>query len=289
MKILLCGDLNLVRVLAEYLQEGGNSPIILLLPEKGEKGEGWERHFFVWEAEGISQEASHNLTRNADLVILVYPHKQSEEVEKLLASPYLREKFLILVNSYHVYGKPRILPAQEDSLVSPQEERGWEELIIEDKLKFYSYKSHFSPIILRTGEVYGPGIEGWVSHSIRDVLKDKEITLWEKGEEIFDLLYVQDFLRAVERVIENRDRLKQETINIASGRATPLKTIARKILSLARKEENFIKFSHLPPPFPQVTLSPSKARILLSWTPRYSAEKGIQLTFNSMEKSPQRD
>ncbi len=286
MKILLCGELNLVKISAEYLQERGDFPVILIPQKKGQKQNGWGKDFFVWETDELTQEASHNLTRNTDLVILVYPYTQCEAVEDLLASPYLTGKFIILVNSYHVYGTPRILPVQEDSLASPAEERGWKELIIEDKLKFYSYKTHFSPIILRTGEMYGPGVEGWISRSIRNVLEDKEITLWEKGEGIFDLLYVQDFLRALERVIEDRDKLRQETINIASGRATPLKTIARKILSLAHKEENRIKFSHLPPPFPQVTLSPSKARILLSWTPRYSAEKGIQLTFNSMEKSP---
>ncbi len=284
MKILLCGELNLVKTVAEYLGERGHFLIVLIERNEKTRREKWGKDFFIWETEEIIEEVSDNLINNVELLILLHPYQQEKQVERLISSPSLKGKFVILANSYYIYGKPRILPASEDSALYPEEERGWKELIIEDKLKFYAYKLHYSPIILRTGEVYGPALEGWISQSIRDVLSNKEIVLWGEGEGIFDLLYVQDFLQFLEKTIESKEKLKGETINVANGRGISLKTIARKILSLANREENFIKFSHLPPPFPQVTLSPSKARILLSWVPRYTADRGVHITFTSIEK-----
>ncbi len=283
MKTLICGEKSLTKVLVDYLSEKGYFLITLSFGEESYDVKA-EENILLWKTEEISEEVSRNLIENASFLILIYPYKCEKYIEKLLSSPYLNGKYVILVDSYHVYGKPKILPVTEEEKLNPQGERGWKELLIEDKLKFFSYKFNYSYLILRTGEVYGPGVEGWISDSIKNALKDEEIILWDEGELLLDLIYVQDFLEAVLKSIKNIKKLKGETINLASGRGSSLKMISKKILSIVKKKENLIKFSSSPSPFPQVVLSPSKEKILLSWVPRYDIDRGLEITIRDIRR-----
>lgn len=77
-------------------------------------------------------------------------------------------------------------------------------------------------VVLRMSCIYGPhqyGTEdqGWVAHFIRRALGGQPLTIYGDGKQVRDVLYVEDFMDALERTRAGMERLSGRVFNIGGG------------------------------------------------------------------------
>lgn len=77
-------------------------------------------------------------------------------------------------------------------------------------------------VVLRMSCIYGPhqhGNEdqGWVAHFLRRALDGQQVTLYGTGMQVRDVLYVEDFVTALEAVASRANELSGEVFNIGGG------------------------------------------------------------------------
>ncbi|MCU1310146.1 MAG: NAD-dependent epimerase/dehydratase [Candidatus Angelobacter sp.] len=101
-------------------------------------------------------------------------------------------------------------------------------------------------IVLRMSCIAGPrqfGNEdqGWVAHFLYSALQDTPITLYGDGQQVRDVLNVQDLLHAFELVRENLPRTAGSVYNIGGGprNAESLLAVIERIKALTGKQLDF--------------------------------------------------
>ena len=138
--------------------------------------------------------------------------------------------------------------------------------------------------MLRTFNLYGPyqPLKSTIPLLITTALKNKPLQLWEDGEQTENLLFVEDLIEVMQKILKAKfDSLKGEIINIGNLGAIPIKNIASIILSKLNKPQSLIAYEkkNMQDSF---LLVPSimKAKILLSWSPKIEIEEGLEKTIN---------
>ena len=115
---------------------------------------------------------------------------------------------------------------------------GWTKVYIEKLCKFYSNFLNTKFTIIRHSNIYGPydKFDLEKSHvlgaTISKVMKaKKEITIWGKGNEIRDFLYISDLIKFVELVIKKQKK-KYEIYNCGSETGTKILDLAKLIIKI---------------------------------------------------------
>ena len=77
-------------------------------------------------------------------------------------------------------------------------------------------------VVLRMSCIYGDrqfGTEeqGWLCHFTRAQLKGEPITIYGDGTQRRDVLYISDYIRLMEMLVENKDKVKGQVFNIGGG------------------------------------------------------------------------
>jgi len=120
-----------------------------------------------------------------------------------------------------VYGNSEKLPIDETFLTDPICSYGVTKLMTEKYLSFFNKMFGVDYLILRIANLYGPGqvpnaAQGLIANAIAKALANKPITVFGKGENIRDYVYVEDAVKALVVGIERG--LKNDVFNIASGK-----------------------------------------------------------------------
>jgi CDP-paratose 2-epimerase len=76
--------------------------------------------------------------------------------------------------------------------------------------------------VLRMSCIYGPhqqgnSDQGWVAHFLRCALSGEPLTIYGDGRQVRDLLFIDDFTAALERVLELRGTLAGHAFNLGGG------------------------------------------------------------------------
>src|SRR4051812_37029477 len=76
--------------------------------------------------------------------------------------------------------------------------------------------------VLRMSCIYGPhqqgnSDQGWVAHFLRCALAGEPLTIYGDGRQVRDLLFIEDFTAALERVLELRGQLAGRAFNLGGG------------------------------------------------------------------------
>lgn len=142
-------------------------------------------------------------------------------------------------SSAAVYGNPLSLPINEESILAPLSPYGFHKMISEqicyEFWKLYDIKT----ISLRVFSAYGPQLKKQLFWDIyQKSLKNKNIELFGNGNETRDYIFIDDLCQAVECII-NKAQLKGETINVASGIETSIKTVTDIFADIFSKEIYF--------------------------------------------------
>jgi len=109
-------------------------------------------------------------------------------------------------------------------------------------------------------------------------LRGEPPTIYGDGEQTRDFTFVQNVVDANLLALKAKDA-KGEVLNIASGRATSVNELARRIRGLVGADE--IRPVHAPPRPGDVRHSwadISRAKRVLGYEPRWSLEEGLKAT-----------
>jgi len=111
--------------------------------------------------------------------------------------------------------------------------------------------------------------------SITKVMQaENELTVWGDGDEIRDLLYVDDLVNLVEKALSSQKN-NYLLINAGSDEGISVINLVRKIATLAGKTLTF-KFDNTKPTLKfSFICDSSKALKELNWRPEVSLDQGI--------------
>lgn len=94
---------------------------------------------------------------------------------------------------------------------------------IDQYMQDYYRSFGIKTVVFRQSCIYGPhqlGVEdqGWVAHFSKQILKQKPITIFGDGNQVRDLLFVEDLVRAYECAIKKIDSSAGHVFNIGGGK-----------------------------------------------------------------------
>ncbi len=200
------------------------------------------------------------------------------------------KKFL-WISSSTAYPPSGERPIREEELFSgdPYDKSffaGWMKRFMEVLCRMYGEKIEkpMTTIVLRPTNVYGPNdkFDPAISHVIpaliRKVVERQDpIEVWGTGEEVRDMVYVDDMVEAMLLAAEKVEGYG--VFNIASNRPVKIRDIIELILELDSYREARVVFDPAKPTtFPIRLLDTTKAEAVLGWRATVPLREGIRRT-----------
>lgn len=178
-------------------------------------------------------------------------------------------------SSIDVYGTPGEI-ITEQTLPNPSTYYGASKLASENFLKVYCRKKNVKLAILRPTQVYGPRDSSTklIPSCIRKVLTSKPVTIYGKGEDLRDYIYVED---AAEAFVKAAINTVGGTFNIATGKSYRIIDVAENI----KKAANCCITSEFVPTekiASKLNFNVQKAMEKLSFQAKTTLEEGIEKT-----------
>lgn len=172
---------------------------------------------------------------------------------------------------------------------------GWMKRYTEILCKLYSekLKNPMKTVIVRPSNIYGPydDFDFATSHvmaaTIRKVIeRHNPIEVWGNGNDIRDLIYIDDFIDGLLLATEKMDDYKYDPINIAYGKGYSIKEILQMILEIDRyNDAKIIYDSSKPSMIPIRIIDIEKAEELLGFRPKIDIKEGIKRTVDWYRKN----
>jgi len=161
---------------------------------------------------------------------------------------------------------------------------GWTKVYVEKLCKFYSTFLNTKFSVIRHSNIFGPydKFDLEKSHvigaTISKVMKaEKEITIWGKGDEIRDFLYISDLIKFVELLIKNQKN-KYEVYNCGSEIGVKILDLAKLITKIAGKKIKIKKNLKAPTIDFNLVLDCGKAKKEIGWKAQVNLSDGIKKT-----------
>ncbi len=163
----------------------------------------------------------------------------------------------------------------------------WMKRYTETLCRLYSEKlkdKKMPCVVLRPSNIYGPydDFEWETSHVIpalirKAVEKQDPLEVWGDGNNIKDLIYIDDFIDALLLAMEKIDSF--DPINIGSGIPTSIRQALQFILEAANYEKAHVIFNPSKPSLiSQRLIDVSKAQKVLGFSTKHSLKEGIRKT-----------
>ena len=191
-----------------------------------------------------------------------------------------RTKLFIQISTDEVYGSAG--PGEsftESQILDPRSPYSASKASADHLVNAYIHTYGVSAIILRCTNNYGPYQfpEKLIPLMIANALEGKKLPVYGDGMQERDWLYVEDYCRAILRVLERGK--PGEVYNVSSGSPTPNLTVIKTILKILGKPESLIQYvTDRPGHDRRYSLDSSKLRRELGWMPEVGFEEGIRKT-----------
>jgi GDP-L-fucose synthase len=146
-------------------------------------------------------------------------------------------------------------------------------------------------VVLRPTNAYGPHdkFDPETSHVTAALIKkvverQNPLVVWGTGNDVRDLVYIEDLVDGIILAIEKVD--KYNPINIGLGKGHTVKQVLRMLLELDRYEDAKVTYDRSwPSMLPVRLVDISKARKLLGYSPKVSLKDGLKRTLEWYRKS----
>jgi UDP-glucose 4-epimerase len=191
-----------------------------------------------------------------------------------------RVRRFIYISSAAVYGLPLRLPVDENHPTNPISPYGASKLAAEQYVRAFSKAYGLETAILRIFNAYGSRqrisqYSGVISIFIEQALKGEQLTIYGDGTQTRDLIYVEDVVDAIMKSIEH-EKVTDAVINIASGKPTKIKDLAKTVINLVGKG---LEIKYLPDKKGDIKHSyarTEKALELIDFKAKTSLEEGLK-------------
>ncbi|GBF33423.1 UDP-glucose 4-epimerase [Desulfocucumis palustris] len=162
---------------------------------------------------------------------------------------------------------------------------GWMRRYLEKMARFWHDKFGLEVVVIRLANIYGPcakfdpGFSNFIPAIIRKAVEGMDpFEVWGGPEVTRDVLYVDDFARAIAMILESPG-INCEIFNIGSGTKTTVGEVVELVLKLTGFCPGQVVYNRDKPTTMGLrALDCSKAKRLLGWEPLYTAEQGIKET-----------
>jgi GDP-D-mannose 3', 5'-epimerase len=180
---------------------------------------------------------------------------------------------------------PRISEQCAGFAGKPSNSYGWEKLFSEQLYEAHRRNYGLNVCITRFSTIYGPGSafddgrEKAVAAICRKVLaapQDGEVEVWGDGEQLRPLVYIDDLLDAITRLV--RCKTFDGPVNIANTEFTSCNEIARQAIALSNRR---LTIKNVPGPIGKQVLrmSTELAEEHLGWKASTPFSAGLERTF----------
>jgi UDP-glucose 4-epimerase len=192
------------------------------------------------------------------------------------------ERFLF-ASTAAVYGD-LVTSSREDDAPSPNSPYAVSKLASEHYCKVYTKLYGIPTVILRYFNIYGPGqsaaYAGVITRFVREALRQSPPVIFGDGRQTRDFVFINDVVNAT---ISSLDKSlpRATTINVATGRATSIASLAKMILDTLQLHD--LHPIHTSPRAGDVRHSRaniSLARKMLNFHPKYDLNNGLRATIN---------
>lgn len=170
---------------------------------------------------------------------------------------------------------------------------GWMKKFTEEVCEIYSnkIKNRMTTIVIRPGNLYGPHDKfdeeksKVIASLIRKIVEKQDpIIVWGDGNDLKDFLYIEDFVRALDKIVENIN--DYQVLNIASGKGITIKEILKKIITIESAEYLNIKFDLTKPTMiPKRLIDISKSKEIINFEPSINMQDGLRKTIDWYKKN----
>jgi len=181
-----------------------------------------------------------------------------------------------------VYGNVRKLPIREDDPTEPICAYGLSKLAAEKYLGLFRRLHKLDAIILRPGNAYGPGQNPTRGQSAATVFtyrafRNEPITIWGDGSATRDLLYVDDLVDAIVRVLAHDPGVDGPRVfNVGTGQGTSLRELVGTIGQVMGRVPEVSYASGRATDVSANVLDARRLRECTGWAPRVSLAEGIR-------------
>jgi len=160
-------------------------------------------------------------------------------------------------------------------------------LYIEKMCEFFSRLGRTKHTAIRHSNMYGPYDKYDLEKShvfgatITKVMtsEDGKINVWGTGEEVRDLLYVEDLVHFIDIAI-NKQTTSYELFNVGLGQGIKIKDLVHKIVEHSGRGLEIVH-DLLKPTIPtSLYLDCTRAKEILGWAPKYTLDEGIIKTID---------
>lgn len=204
-----------------------------------------------------------NVNVGGTLKILEFARKQKKIPQVIFAS------------TNKVYGEVPTRPINETQPVSFCSPYGCSKGAADQYVMEYYRTFNVPSVVLRMSCIYGDrqlGTEkenGWVCHFARNI--DKEITIYGSGEQVRDILYIDDYVDLIDRLV--KQKTAGEVFNIGGG-IQNIVSVNGIVKKLGNKK---VKYAERRPADQDCYISDiTKARIFLGWEPKIGVDEGLE-------------
>lgn len=191
---------------------------------------------------------------------------------------------IIFVTSRLEYGKPARLPVRSSDPLKPNSIYGMSKYAATVSTLIYHRLYNLKTVVLRISNPFGsqplPTSFSYnlINHFIYQAVKDGTITIFGKGEQKRDYIYIDDVCQVFYKVIINKKKIIGRVFNIGSGRPISLQKMAKLIIKTAGKGR--LEYKSWPKEWRSLETGDfyfdiSRAKKILSWEPETTIQKGI--------------
>jgi len=196
---------------------------------------------------------------------------------------------VVLASSRLVYGKPAVLPVDENHPLAPESIYAAHKLCCEHYLRAYAAQGLLSYTIARISNAYGPDAQwttrphGMVNAFVRQAVAGTPIQLFGDGNQLRDLIYVAD-LADVLIACGEMPAASDLVLNVGTGVGVSLREMAERVVALAGGPA--VEFVPWPPDFAMVetgdyVTNPGRLHRILGVLPRWTIQQGLEATLAS--------
>jgi UDP-glucose 4-epimerase len=189
---------------------------------------------------------------------------------------YSPECKVLNLSSAAVYGNPIKLPIHENSTVQPLTPYGWHKYMSECICKEFYDIYRVPTCSLRIFSAYGPGIKKQLFWDLyQKAINDPEIKIYGTGQESRDFIYIDDLIRAIEKVILNGP-FHGEVLNIASGKEIFIKDAVKAFYDELKPQKKYFFSGEERKGDPNNWRADISEITKLGFSPSHSFEEGIK-------------